>query len=42
MEKSAIALCTCIFTLYLLDAAFFNGVYFTSAMSILHDLRTFF
>ena len=42
MDKSAIALCTCIVTLYLLDAAFFNGVYFAGAISMLSELRTYF
>jgi hypothetical protein len=42
MDKSAIALCTCIATLYLLDAAFFNGVYFASAIRMLSELRLYF
>lgn len=42
MDKSAIALCTCIVTLYLLDAAFFNGTYFAGAVSMIYDLRSHF
>src|SRR5450759_3963699 len=42
MDKLAIALCTCIVILYLLDAAFFNGVYFTSIISMLSELRPYF
>jgi|NGEPerStandDraft_6_1074524.scaffolds.fasta_scaffold28035_1 hypothetical protein len=42
MDKSAIALCTCIATLYLLDAAFSNGVYFASAIRMLSELRLYF
>jgi hypothetical protein len=42
MDKSALAMCTCIVTLYLLDAAFFKGEYFASAISMLSELRTYF
>ena len=42
MDKSAIALCTCIVSLYLLDAAFFNGVYFAAVISMLSELRLYF
>ena len=38
MDKSAIALCTCIVILYLLDSAFFNGVYFAGLVHLLSDL----
>jgi hypothetical protein len=36
--KSAIAVCTCIVILYLLDAAFFNGVYFAGASRMFSDM----
>ena len=35
MDKPAIAVCTCLVSLYLLDAAFFNGVYFVSAIRMI-------
>ena len=41
MGKSTIALCICTVTLYLLDAAFFNGAYFASAISVLSELRKY-
>ena len=41
MDKSAIALCACIVTLYLLDAVFFNGAYIASAVSLLSELRNY-
>ena len=41
MDKSAIALCVCIVSLYLLDAAFFKGAYFASAISMLSELRKY-
>jgi hypothetical protein len=42
MDKSAIAFCTCIVSLYLLDAAFFNGVYFASAIRMISELYSHF
>ena len=36
--KSVIAICTCIIILYLLDAAFFNGVYFAGVSRMLSDM----
>jgi hypothetical protein len=42
MDKSAIAFCTCIVSLYLLDAAFFNGVYFPNAIRMLSELHLYF
>ena len=41
MGKSTIALCVCIVSLYLLDAAIFKGAYFASAVSILSELRNY-
>ena len=40
--KSAVAVCTCIAILYLLDAAFFNGVYFADASRMLSDMLSHF
>ena len=42
MDKTAIALCTCIVILYLVDSAFFNGVYFAGAIHMLSDLYSHF
>ena len=42
MDKPAIALCTCIITLYLLDKAFSDGVYFDRAIRIISALRLYF
>jgi hypothetical protein len=42
MDKSAIAVCTCIVILYLLDSAFFNGVYFASVIRMLSELYSYF
>src|SRR5664279_4022293 len=36
--KSAIAICTCIIILYLLDTAFFNGVYLAGVSRMLSDM----
>jgi len=36
--KSVIAACTCIVILYLLDAAFFNGVYFAGLSRMVSDI----
>jgi hypothetical protein len=38
--KSAIVVFTCIVILYLLDAAFFNGVYFTGVSRMLSDITS--
>ena len=42
MDKSAIAICTCIVILYLLDAAFFNGQYFDGVIRTLAQVYAFF
>jgi hypothetical protein len=42
MDKSAIAFCTCIVSLYLLDAAFFNGVYFAIVIRMVSQLYSYF
>jgi hypothetical protein len=40
--KSVITVCTCIIILYLLDAAFFNGVYFVGVSRMLSDMLSHF
>jgi hypothetical protein len=42
MYKTAIAVCTCIVILYLLDVAFFNGMYFASVIRMLSELYLYF
>ena len=40
--RSVIAVCTCVIILYLLDAAFFNGVYFAGFSRMLSDMLSHF
>ena len=42
MDKIAIAVCTCIIILYLLDAAYFNGAYFAGFIRMISDLGSHF